>query len=325
MDGRLDPGSIHATVLLHEVIEWLRPRPKGRYLDGTLGMGGHSLALMERAGQEAELAGLDRDAQALALAGERLAGMGDRAHLFHLPFSRFEEALDALGWETVDGAVLDLGVSSLQLDEAERGFSFISDGPLDMRMDPDCGPSAADLVNTLKHGDLARIIRTWGEDPLAGKIASAILRARDKGAITRTLQLAEIVRLAYPPKMRHTARNHPATRTFQGLRIAVNREAEELEHYLKDIVGRLAPGARLAIISFHSLEDRAVKRAFLAAAKGCHCPPHQMHCTCNGVPSLKVLTRKPLIPSDDEMARNPRSRSAKLRVAERLGPDGEEA
>lgn len=288
-------------------------------------MGGHSLALMERAGQGAELAGLDRDAQALALAGERLAGMGDRAHLFHLPFSRFEEALDALGWETVDGAVLDLGVSSLQLDEAERGFSFIGDGPLDMRMDPDCGPSAADLVNTLKHGDLARIIRTWGEDPLAGKIASAILRARDKGAITRTLQLAEIVRLAYPPKMRHAARNHPATRTFQGLRIAVNRETEELDHYLKTIAGRLAPGARLAIISFHSLEDRAVKRAFLAAAKGCHCPPHQMHCTCDGVPSLKVLTRKPLIPSDDEMARNPRSRSAKLRVAERLGPDGEEA
>lgn len=288
-------------------------------------MGGHSLALMERAGQGAELAGLDRDAQALALAGERLAGMGDRAHLFHLPFSRFEEALDALGWETVDGAVLDLGVSSLQLNEAERGFSFISDGPLDMRMDPDCGPSAADLVNTLKHGDLARIIRTWGEDPLAGKIASAILRARDKEAITRTLQLAETVRLAYPPKMRHAARNHPATRTFQGLRIAVNRETEELDHYLKTIVGRLAPGARLAIISFHSLEDRAVKRAFLAAAKGCHCPPHQMHCTCDGVPSLKVLTRKPLIPSDDEMTRNPRSRSAKLRVAERLGPDGEEA
>ncbi len=288
-------------------------------------MGGHSLALMERAGAGAELAGLDRDARALTLAGERLATLGDRAHLFHLPFSRFEEALDTLGWDTVDGAVLDLGVSSLQLDEAERGFSFISDGPLDMRMDPQSGPSAADLVNTLKHGDLARIIRAYGEDPLAGKIASAILKARDKGAITRTLQLAEIVRLAYPPKMRHTARNHPATRTFQGLRIAVNRETEELEHYLETIVGRLAPGARVAIISFHSLEDRAVKRAFLAAARGCHCPSHQLHCTCDGVAALKVLTRKPQTPSDDEMARNPRSRSAKLRVAERLGPDGEEA
>ncbi|MUM76500.1 16S rRNA (cytosine(1402)-N(4))-methyltransferase RsmH [Pseudodesulfovibrio sp. F-1] len=325
MEGRVDPATLHTTVLLHEVIEWLRPKPGGRYLDGTLGMGGHSLALMERAGAGAELAGLDRDARALALAGERLAGMGDRAHLFHLPFSRFEEALDTLGWETVDGAVLDLGVSSLQLDEAERGFSFISDGPLDMRMDPECGPSAADLVNTLKHGDLARIIRAYGEDPLAGKIASAILKARDKGAITRTLQLAEIVRLAYPPKMRHTARNHPATRTFQGLRIAVNRETEELEHYLETIIGRLAPGARAAIISFHSLEDRAVKRAFLAAARGCRCPSHQLHCTCGGVPSFKVLTRKPQTPSDEEAARNPRSRSAKLRVAERLGPDGEEA
>ncbi|MFH1915539.1 MAG: 16S rRNA (cytosine(1402)-N(4))-methyltransferase RsmH [Pseudomonadota bacterium] len=325
MVGRVDPASIHTTVLLHEVIEWLRPGPGGRYLDGTLGMGGHSLALMERAGAGAELAGLDRDARALALSGERLAELGDRAHLFHLPFSRFEEALDALGWDTVDGAVLDLGVSSLQLDEAERGFSFISDGPLDMRMDPESGPSAADLVNTLKHGDLARIIRAYGEDPLAGKIASAILKARDKGAITRTLQLAEIVRLAYPPKMRHTARNHPATRTFQGLRIAVNRETEELEHYLETIVGRLAPGARVAIISFHSLEDRAVKRAFLAQARECHCPSHQLHCTCDGVASLKVLTRKPQTPSDEEMARNPRSRSAKLRVGERLGPDGEEA
>jgi 16S rRNA (cytosine1402-N4)-methyltransferase len=325
MAGRVDPASIHTTVLLHEVIEWLRPVPGGRYLDGTLGMGGHSLALMERAGQGAELAGLDRDRSALALAGERLVELGGRAHLFHLPFSRFEEALDDLGWETVDGAVLDLGVSSLQLDEAQRGFSFIGDGPLDMRMDPDSGPSAEELVNTLKHGELARIIRVYGEDPLAGKIASAILRARDKGAITRTLQLAEIVRLAYPPKMRHTARNHPATRTFQGLRIAVNRETEELEYYLKTIVGRLAPGARLAIISFHSLEDRAVKHAFRDAAKGCHCPPHQLHCTCGGTPALKVLTRKPQLPSDDEMAANPRSRSAKLRVAERLGPDGEEA
>jgi len=325
MEGRVDPATLHTTVLLHEVIEWLRPGPGGRYLDGTLGMGGHSLALMERAGPGAELAALDRDARALALAGERLAGLGDRAHLFHLPFSRFEEALDTLEWETVDGAVLDLGVSSLQLDEAERGFSFLSDGPLDMRMDPESGPSAADLVNTLKHGDLARIIRAYGEDPLAGKIASAILKAREKEAITRTLRLAEIVRLAYPPKMRHTARNHPATRTFQGLRMAVNRETEELEHYLETIVGRLAPGARVAIISFHSLEDRAVKRAFLAAARGCHCPSHQLHCTCGGVPSLKVLTRKPQTPSDKETARNPRSRSAKLRVAERLGPDGEEA
>ena len=320
--GERDPGSIHATVLLHEVIEWLRPEPGGRYMDGTLGMGGHSLALMRAAGDRAELCGLDRDEDALGHARRRLEEFADRVHLFHLPFSRFEDALDELGWENVDGAVLDLGVSSLQLDEAERGFSFIHDGPLDMRMDSSEGPSAADLVNTLKHGDLARIIRTHGEDPLAGKIASAILKAREKEAITRTLQLAEIVRLAYPPKMRHTARNHPATRTFQGLRIAVNRETEELKHYLNTILERLKPGARLAIISFHSLEDRAVKHAFRDATKGCVCPRSQLHCTCDGVPLVKALTKKPLIPSEDEMAANPRSRSAKLRVAERLKPDG---
>ncbi|QJB55392.1 16S rRNA (cytosine(1402)-N(4))-methyltransferase RsmH [Pseudodesulfovibrio sp. zrk46] len=324
MSDQVRPESLHTTVLLHEVIEWLRPKAGGRYMDGTLGMGGHSLALMQAAGGKAELCGLDRDKMALGLATKRLEEFADVAHLFHLPFSEFEEALDELGWDEIDGAVLDLGVSSLQLDEAERGFSFIHDGPLDMRMNPDAGESAADLVNTLKHGDLARIIRVYGEDPLAGKIASAILKARDKEEITRTLQLAEIVRLAYPPKMRHTARNHPATRTFQGLRIAVNRELEELEYYLKTIVGRLKPGGRVAIISFHSLEDRAVKHAFRDAAKGCKCPPHQLHCTCGGVPEVKVLTKKPQLPSEDEMKVNSRSRSAKLRVAEKLATDGEE-
>jgi 16S rRNA (cytosine1402-N4)-methyltransferase len=294
-------------------------------MDGTLGMGGHSLALLQAAGGKAELVGLDRDQEALTLARQRLVDFTDQVHLFHLPFSRFEEALDEIGWDQVDGAVLDLGVSSMQLDEADRGFSFIHDGPLDMRMDSDSGPSAEDLVNTLKHGDLARIIRVYGEDPLAGKIASAILKARESGAITRTLQLAEIVRLAYPPKMRHTARNHPATRTFQGLRIAVNRETEELEHYLETIVGRLKPGARLAIISFHSLEDRAVKHAFRDAAKGCKCPPHQLHCTCGGMPEMKVLTKKPMVASEAERDGNPRARSAKLRIAEKIGPDGEDA
>jgi len=324
MSDNVNPESLHTTVLLHEVIEWLRPKPGGRYMDGTLGMGGHSLALMQAADGKAELCGLDRDKTALGLATKRLEEYGDSAHLFHLPFSRFEEALDELGWDEIDGAVLDLGVSSLQLDEADRGFSFIHDGPLDMRMDPEYGESAADLVRTLKHGDLARIIRVYGEDPLAGKIASAILKARDKEAITRTLQLAQIVRIAYPPKMRHTARNHPATRTFQGLRIAVNRELEELEYYLKTIVGRLKPGGRVAIISFHSLEDRAVKHSFRDTARGCKCPPHQLHCTCGGVPEIKVLTKKPQIPTEEEMKVNARSRSAKLRVAEKLTADGEE-
>lgn len=322
--GVQDPGSRHITVLLQEIVDWLRPQPGGRYLDGTLGMGGHSLAIMQAGGDTARLAGLDRDGVALDNARRRLEEYADSVHLFHLPFSRFEEALDELGWDTVDGAVLDLGVSSMQLDEAERGFSFIHDGPLDMRMDPEFGPSAKDLVNTYKHGDLARIIRVYGEDPLAGKIASAIVKARKTEAITTTLQLAEIVRLAYPPKMRHTARNHPATRTFQGLRIAVNREIEELEQYLDAIFDRLAPGARVAIISFHSLEDRAVKHAFRDRAKGCKCPPHQLHCTCGSVPEIRILTKKPQVPSTEEMDGNPRSRSAKLRVAERLDTHGDD-
>ncbi|KAB1442143.1 16S rRNA (cytosine(1402)-N(4))-methyltransferase RsmH [Pseudodesulfovibrio senegalensis] len=322
----VDPASKHKTVLLHEVVEWLRPEPGKRYMDGTLGMGGHSLAILEASLGRAELIGLDRDEKALELARQRLAGHAENIHLFHQPFSEFEDALDELGWEGVDGAVLDLGVSSMQLDEADRGFSFLHDGPLDMRMDSDGDLEPAEtLVNTLNHGQLARIIREYGGDPMAGKIASAILRERESEPITTTLRLASIVERAYPPKMRRQARNHPATRTFQGLRIAVNRELEELDTFLSSIIGRLNPGGRLAIISFHSLEDRAVKWAFREAAKACKCPHHQLHCTCDGVPKIKVLTKKPLMASDEEMQGNPRSRSAKLRVAERLGPEGQRA
>lgn len=319
-----DASSKHIAVLLQEVVDWLRPEPGKRYLDGTLGLGGHSEAILKAGLGRAELAGLDRDENALSLARERLKEFGG-AHLFHLPFSEFEQALDKLGWKGVDGAVLDLGVSSMQLDEAERGFSFMADGPLDMRMDASGDlESAEELVNTLNHGQLARIIREYGGDPMAGKIASAILREREKQEITTTLQLAAIVERAYPPKMRRQARKHPATRTFQGLRIAVNRELEELDTFLSNIIGRLNPGARLAIISFHSLEDRAVKWAFREAAKTCTCPRHQMICTCDGVAKLKILTKKPLVPTEEEMRVNVRSRSAKLRVAQRLGPDGEE-
>ncbi|WP_018125772.1 16S rRNA (cytosine(1402)-N(4))-methyltransferase RsmH [Desulfovibrio oxyclinae] len=321
-----DPGDRHATVLLQETIEWLRPRPQGRYLDGTLGMGGHSKAILEAAAGKAELLGLDRDEEALDLAARRLAEFSGKTHLYHLPFSRFEDALDDLGWDRLDGAVLDLGVSSLQLDEADRGFSFIREGPLDMRMDTASGmPPAKALVNTMSHGDLARIIRQYGEDPMAGKIASAILKEREKEPIETTLRLASIVERAYPPKMRATSRTHPATRTFQGLRIAVNRELEELSTFLETIAARLNPGARVAIISFHSLEDRAVKRAFREAARSCVCPKHQPLCTCEGVAKFRVLTKKPVLPTEEEMAVNTRSRSAKLRVAERLGPDGKTA
>lgn len=317
-----DPGSIHKTVLLHEVVEFIAPKPGGRYLDGTLGMGGHTQGIIEAANGEATVLGLDRDAEALELAGQRLAPFGDRVIRAHINFGAFERAMDEVGWDRLDGAVLDLGVSSLQLDRGERGFSFLHDGPLDMRMDPGSGlPPAKALVARASHGELARIIREFGDEPLAGKIASAILRARAKEEITTTAQLAHIVEMAYPPDRRRQARNHPATRTFQALRVAVNRELDELNEFLARIAHRLNPGARVAILSFHSLEDRAVKRSFASQEKGCTCPPRQPVCTCGGEQTLKVLTKKPLAASEAETESNVRSRSAKLRVAERTGKE----
>lgn len=314
-----DAAAVHASVLLPEVVEWLGPRPGGRYLDGTLGLGGHSLGLMRAAENKAEVLGLDRDTAALELARGRLAAAGGTFHLENASFSGFEAALDRLGWDAVDGAVLDLGVSSLQLDSAERGFSFLADGPLDMRMDPGGGfKPARVLVNKARFEELRRIIGELGEEPLAGRIARAIVREREREEIVSTARLAEIVALAYPPDRRRQARNHPATRTFMALRMAVNRELEELSEFLERIPARLKPGARLAIIAFHSLEDRLVKQAFRRLAQGCQCPPRQPVCTCGLVPQLKILTKKPATPSQAEMDANPRSRSAKLRVAEKL-------
>lgn len=314
----------HIPVMLEEVVGHLSPRPGGRYLDGTLGLAGHSLAILRASGGAAELVCLDRDEQALALARKRLEEFPGRARTFHLPFSRFEEALDEAGWDTVDGAMLDLGVSSLQLDEAERGFSFHQDGPLDMRMDATSGmDSAKVIVNRAHYEELRGIIRDLGGEPLGGKIARAIIRAREQAEITTTSRLAEIVSRAYPPDRRREARNHPATRTFMGLRMAVNHELEELSYFLQRIVTRLKPGARVAVISFHSAEDRVVKESFRYWAKGCRCPLEQAVCTCDRIPVLKLLTKKPLQPTQLEVDRNPRSRSAKLRVAERLpGAEG---
>lgn len=317
------PEKVHTSVLLNEVIEWLAPREGGLYLDGTLGMAGHSSAILAAAGKNAQLAGLDRDEQALELAGTRLEPFGDRAHRFHLAFSRFEAALDELGWDTVDGVVLDLGVSSLHLDRAERGFSFIKDGPLDMRMDPAGGmPPASSIVNKASYSDLNRILKLYGEEPLASRITKAILAAREQEKITTTLQLAAIVEKAYPAKRKALSRTHPATKTFQGLRIAVNSELEELQNFLRQIPERLSPGGRVAIISFHSLEDRIVKKAFKAESQQCDCPPMQPVCTCGKVKRLNVLTRKPVLPTEEEMKVNPRSRSAKLRVAEKVPDNG---
>lgn len=309
----------HIPVMLDEIVGYLSPRPGGRYLDGTLGLAGHSLGLLRASGGQAELLCLDRDEQALALARERLKEFPGRANTFYSPFSEFEEALQELGWDGLDGAVLDLGVSSLQLDEAERGFSFNVDGPLDMRMDATSDmDSAKVLVNREHYEELRRIIRDLGDEPLGGKIARAIIRAREQAEITTTSRLAEIVSRAYPPDRRREARNHPATRTFMALRMAVNHEVEELKTFLERIVHHLKPGGRVAIISFHSAEDREVKESFRYWAKGCRCPLEQAFCTCDRLPVLKVLTKKPQLPTQLEVDRNPRSRSAKLRVAERL-------
>ncbi|MDR3640627.1 MAG: 16S rRNA (cytosine(1402)-N(4))-methyltransferase RsmH [Humidesulfovibrio sp.] len=314
----------HVPVMLDEVVGYLSPKPGGRYLDGTLGLAGHSLGLLRASGGKAELVCLDRDEEALALARERLKEFPGQAKSFYLPFSEFESALAEAGWDSLDGAVLDLGVSSLQLDEAERGFSFMADGPLDMRMDATSDmDSARVLVNRERVEELKRIIRDLGGEPLGGKIARAIVRAREQAEITTTSRLAEIVSRAYPPDRRREARNHPATRTFMALRMAVNQEIEELKTFLERIVQYLKPGARVAIISFHSAEDREVKESFRYWAKGCRCPIEQAFCTCDRTPLLRILTKKPQLPTQLEMDRNPRSRSAKLRVAERLAPAGE--
>ena len=251
----------HLPVLLAEVLELLAPRAGGRYLDGTLGLGGHSSAILTCAdaspGIPAELCGLDRDAAALAVAKDRLAIYGGRVHFFHCRYSEFADALDALGWDAVDGALIDIGVSSMQIDTAERGFSFYADGPLDMRMDSD-GPelSARQLLSRIRVDELKRLIAAYGEDPQAGRIARAIASARERQSIETTRQLAAIVESAYPPQWRAKARNNPAMRTFQALRMAVNDEIGELERFLDTVLTHLRPGGRVAVISFHSIEDR---------------------------------------------------------------------
>lgn len=309
----------HLPVMPAEVVEYLRPRPGGRYLDGTLGMGGHAGALLRASGGGAELLGLDRDEAALARATERLGQEQGGFRVWHGPFSRFEDAMEQAGWESLDGALVDLGVSSLQLDTAERGFSFLRDGPLDMRMDATSGAApASNLVNKASFERLRELIAEYGEEPMAGRIARAIVARREEEPFETTAQLAAVVEQAYPAKWRRTARTHPATRTFQALRMAVNDELGELATFLERIPERLVPGGRVAVISFHSLEDRMVKRAFRREAQACVCPPRQPVCTCGHTARLKILTKRPLVASEAEAAANPRARSAKLRVAERL-------
>lgn len=317
------PGCIsHRPVLVERVLEYLRPSPGGRYLDGTLGFGGHALAVLENTGGRAEILGLDRDGEALELAASRMADAWPKAGVFlrNERFSRFAGRLSELGWDKVDGALLDLGVSSHQLDCPGRGFSFLRDGPLDMRMDPrGVGLTALDVVNSYSSKELTRIISEYGEEPLARRIAWRIDQARQRGPIETTLELARVVESAYPPAWRARSRNHPATRTFQALRMLVNDEAGELSAFLEQIVPFLVPGGRLVIISFHSLEDRVVKHFFQDQARSCHCPPRQPFCLCGHTATLKIMTRKPVTAAPEEIAENPRSRSAKLRAASRLG------
>jgi len=312
----------HIPVLRQEVLHWLRPQRGGRYVDATVGLGGHSQAILEQTAGEVEILGLDRDAQALALAQQRLAPWADRVRLVQSNCADIAQVVAQQGWDGVHGVLADLGVSSLQLDTPERGFSFLQDGPLDMRMDQRLPETAEKLVNEASYMRLKSIIRDLGEEPLAGRIARVIVDARQKHPIGSTTQLAGLVALAYPPRRRFQARNHPATRTFQALRMAVNRELESVEAFLRGAVDVLRAEGRLVVISFHSLEDRLVKRFFRVQSSSCVCPPTQPVCTCGHVPCLRVLTRKPITPQEEEVAANPRSRSAKLRAAERIGASG---
>ena len=307
----------HISVLPDEVLAYLAPKAGGTYVDGTLGGGGHAGLVLEATAPDGRLFGFDRDSAALSAAGSRLARFGDRAHLLQRNFADAAQVLAELGITEIDGVVLDLGVSSHQLDSAERGFSFQQDAPLDMRMGRDSGPTAADLVNSLDEEDLARIIRDYGEERWAKKIAANIIRERQAAPLTRTLQLAELVKRTIPRALQEE-RIHPATRTFQGLRIAVNDELGSLEKGLDAAVGLLKPGGRIVVISFHSLEDRIVKNRFRSYAQGCRCPKEMPVCVCSHQPELRVLTGKPVVAGEAEVMNNPRARSAKLRAAEKL-------
>jgi 16S rRNA (cytosine1402-N4)-methyltransferase len=319
----MDAYSDHIPVMLEEVMHWIAPKPGGFYMDATLGLAGHASRLMEMTDGQAHLLGLDRDEQALAKAGERLAQYGENVQLAHTSFQHFSRALRELGWDRLDGVIADLGVSSLQLDRPERGFSFLHDGPLDMRMDPGSGGEpAASIINGASFERLRQMLWDYGEEPMAGRIARAIVAARETARIESTLELARIVAAAYPAKRRALSRNHPATKTFQALRLEVNQELREIEVFLERIADYMRPGARIAVISFHSLEDRIVKRAFRKESTGCLCPREYPLCQCGHEKKFRLPFRKPLLPSEEEMRANSRSRSAKLRVAERIDGEG---
>ncbi len=306
----------HKSVLLDECIEALSIRPDGVYLDGTLGGAGHSYEICRRL-TTGRLIGVDRDAVALRAAQERLKPFADRVTTVHSNFCRINEILDGLGLDGVDGMLFDLGVSSPQLDDASRGFSYMADAPLDMRMNRDETLTAAVVVNEWPQEELRRILYEYGEERYAPQIAAALVRRRQQRPIETTLELVDVIRSAMPPQALRE-KQHPAKRSFQAIRIAVNDELNSVSRLMHDAVDRLNPGGRLAVITFHSLEDRIVKNAMQAAARGCTCPPEFPVCICGKKPKVRVLTRKPIVSGARELEENPRARSAKLRVAEKL-------
>lgn len=306
----------HTSVLLEETIEQLHIRPDGIYVDGTLGGGGHSYEIASRLGETGRLIGIDQDGDAIEAAGERLAPFRDRVTLVRSNYCNAGEVIRANGIEQVDGILLDLGVSSFQLDNVERGFSYKYDTELDMRMDRRQSLSARTIVNEYSEMELFRIIRDYGEDQFAKNIAKHIVRAREVKPLETTGELNEIIKAAIPAKMR-AAGGHPSKRTFQAIRIECNRELEVLKNSLDELITLLSPGGRLCIITFHSLEDRLVKSAFRRNENPCTCPPDFPVCVCGQVSKGKVITRKPILPTEEEMEHNPRSKSAKLRVFER--------
>ena len=305
----------HVSVLLDECIEALNIQPDGIYVDGTLGGAGHSFHIAEKL-TTGRLIGIDRDPIALEAAGKRLEPFKDRVTLVHSNFCQMAKVLDDLGIAGVDGILLDLGVSSPQLDDGARGFSYMADAPLDMRMDSGDALSADTVVNTWSYEELKRILYDYGEERYAPAIAAAIVRRRETAPIRTTLELVDVIRSAMPPAALRE-KQHPAKRTFQAIRIAVNDELGSVSRAMEAAIPRLNPGGRLAVITFHSLEDRIVKSAMANAAKGCVCPPEFPVCVCGRIPQVTVLTRKPIVSGEEELARNPRARSAKLRVCEK--------
>jgi len=312
------PGTSHLPVMLSEVLALLRPRPGADFLDGTVGGGGHAAALLEASAPGGWMFALDRDDQALVVAAQRLAPFSNRVVLVHENFSRARAVLSHYGHDEVDGVLLDLGFSSLQVENGERGFSFLRPGPLDMRMNQGEDHCVADIVNQASESELKQIFHELGEERAAGALARALVRARAVAPVTTTSTLVDVIERV----VKRTPRSHlhPATRVFQALRIMVNRELDHLATFLSTGYHLLRPGGRMVILSYHSLEDRLVKDAFRYWAATCHCPPQLQVCACRWSPQVRILTPKPFTPTPEEVAVNPRARSARLRAVERCSP-----